>query len=259
MTTKDSPESDSEYVLAEEEFLKEDDPIDKVISSSLGNPVEEDSDAESESSSSNENQPLEGGITKTEKSVDEPEPYSESELETIRDKVFALKAEGNAFYRDKDFYKAMGIYTDGIELCRNQFDEERSILYSNRAACHLTKEEYVEAEEDCTAAIALNENYLKAILRRAHAREKLDKLSPALEDYQKVVELDPRNATAIPAVLRLPDQIKEQQEKMKEECISKLKDLGNLVLKPFGLSTDNFKMIQDPNTGGYNIQFSQEK
>lgn len=83
------------------------------------------------------------------------------------------------------------------------------------------------------------------------------KLDESLEDYTKVLELDPASKEAAEALPDLNRRITERNEKMKTEMMEKLKDLGNLVLRPFGLSTNNFQMTQDPSTGGYSFNFKQ--
>lgn len=95
--------------------------------------------------------------------------------------------------------------------------------------------------------------------RRAALYEETDKLDESLDDYKKILELDPGNHDARAAQVRLPPLINERNEKMKGEMIEKLKDLGNLVLRPFGLSTSNFEMKQDPSTGSYSINFNQNQ
>lgn len=93
--------------------------------------------------------------------------------------------------------------------------------------------------------------------RRAKLYEQDDKPDEALADYKKVSELDSSQREACEALVRLPPIINERNEKLKTEMMSNLKNLGNMILRPFGLSTQNFQMQQDPNTGSYSINFNQ--
>ncbi|KAL8382177.1 hypothetical protein RB595_006116 [Gaeumannomyces hyphopodioides] len=102
----------------------------------------------------------------------------------------------------------------------------------------------------------------KALMRRARARSEeggWSNLAGAEEDYKALsgmANLGPADRKVVQAQLRaLPPRTKAAQEKEMGEMWGKLKQLGNGILSPFGLSTDNFKMVQDEKTGGYSMNF----
>lgn len=102
----------------------------------------------------------------------------------------------------------------------------------------------------------------KALMRRARARGEQDgwsNLEGAIEDYKRLAgmgNLSAADRKIVQAQLRvLPPRAKAAQEKETAEMWGKLKDLGNGLLKPFGMSTDNFNMVKDEKTGAYSMNF----
>ncbi|KAJ9646050.1 hypothetical protein H2204_000712 [Knufia peltigerae] len=106
----------------------------------------------------------------------------------------------------------------------------------------------------------------KLLLRRGRARTNVEPqtwtdLSAALEDY-KTLQSPPYFDTLPPsdqrtvrqALVVLPPQVNRAKEKEVADMMGKLKDLGNGILKPFGLSTENFKVTQGEG-GGYSLSF----
>jgi hypothetical protein len=61
------------------------------------------------------------------------------------------------------------------------------------------------------------------------------------------------------ALRTIPPKLEEAKTNEMGEMVGKLKQLGNGILKPFGLSTDNFNMVKDEKTGGYNLSFGQNR
>jgi tetratricopeptide (TPR) repeat protein len=178
------------------------------------------------------------------------------------------------------------MYSQGLDCCPTSCRKERSVLYSNRAAANfhlippkdqgltssatsidselttevLSRKEFQDSViTDCTQALSLDPSYLKALQKRAEVYRDYDdsdaKLDECLSDFQRILELDPPNSNQVKQVIRnLEAQIQHRNERLKDEMLGKLKDLGNVLLKPFGLSTNNFEM--SPNdSGGYSLNF----
>ncbi|XP_036342001.1 tetratricopeptide repeat protein 1 [Rhagoletis pomonella] len=182
---------------------------------------------------------------------------SSEELQQNKEQSDRMKLEGNELFKAEEPLRAIEIYTSALHICPTSCTKERAILYCNRAAAKIKLDSKKSAIDDCSKAIELWPGYVRALMRRAKLCEQEDRLEDALADYKRVCELEPNQREAQEAVAHLPAQINERNERLKTEMMSKLKDLGNMFLKPFGLSTDNFQMQQDPSTGSYSVNFQQ--
>ena len=126
------------------------------------------------------------------------------------------------------------------------------------------KEEMKKLEDDDKRREDIQRIRAKALMRRAKAKSELAgwaNLQGAEEDYRAVDglgTLGPVDRKIVQKALReLPERIKEARDKEMGDMMGKLKELGNGILKPFGMSTDNFKMVKDEKTGGYSMSFNQ--
>lgn len=108
---------------------------------------------------------------------------------------------------------------------------------------------------------------VKMLMRRAKAKTELggwSNLQAADEDYRVLLSptmepaLSPTDKRSVLENARaLGPRLNKAKEQEMAEMMGKLKGLGNSFLKPFGLSTENFKFEQDAKTGGYSMNFDQ--
>uniref|UniRef100_A0A8C0B4J4 Protein unc-45 homolog B n=1 Tax=Buteo japonicus TaxID=224669 RepID=A0A8C0B4J4_9AVES len=119
-----------------------------------------------------------------------------------------LKEEGNKYFQANDYEKAVQSYTQAIKL--NKDKALQAVLYRNRAACFLKKEEYAKAASDASRAIDINASDIKALYRRSQALEKLGKLDQAFKDAQKCATIEPRNKNFQETLRRLGANIQDK-------------------------------------------------
>ncbi|KAG9244083.1 import receptor [Calycina marina] len=119
-----------------------------------------------------------------------------------------LKAAGNTAYGSQNYPLAIDLYGKAI-ICKPD-----PIFYSNRAACYNALADWNKVIEDTTAAIALDNEYVKALNRRANAYEKLEQYSEALLDFTASCIIDSfRNDASAQAVERLLKKVAEAKGK----------------------------------------------
>ncbi|KAI8929917.1 hypothetical protein BC831DRAFT_441589 [Entophlyctis helioformis] len=131
-------------------------------------------------------------------------PVLEDDVNVIEEALIE-KEKGNAYFKRKDYKKAVACYTKSIKL--NAADVTPVV---NRAMAYLKLERWAEAEADCTLGLAMQPKNVKALWRRGIAQKQLGKLGPAGNDLEMAAVLEPTNA-AIKEELNALRALQKQQ------------------------------------------------
>ncbi|XP_063001645.1 mitochondrial import receptor subunit TOM34 [Elgaria multicarinata webbii] len=108
-------------------------------------------------------------------------------------RIADLRQAGNEQFRNGQYSQAATLYGRALELLEAAGDknaEEKSVLYSNRAACYLKDGNCSLCIKDCSAALDLVPFGIKPLLRRAAAYEALERYQLAYVDYKTVLQID---------------------------------------------------------------------
>jgi tetratricopeptide (TPR) repeat protein len=125
----------------------------------------------------------------------------------------------------------------------------------NAAACFMKQEKFSDAEVHLSEAIRHHPSYERAYLRRAECFYAMEKWSSAHADWDTAVTKF--NAKLDQETSAKRDIAKQKTDEEMKKMLGQLKDLGNMFLGKFGLSTDNFKFDKDPNSGNYSMRFEK--
>lgn len=125
-----------------------------------------------------------------------------------------VKMEANELFKCGKIDEAIVKYTQALAACRNN-DKDKLVkadIYANRAACHRQLYMSKKVVHDCTEALKLNPNHVKALIRRGQAQESLEKFKEALEDFQRANYLAPGTPVAVQGASRIRSALKRERK-----------------------------------------------
>lgn len=109
--------------------------------------------------------------------------------EEAKSKAAEYKAQGNDYFKKKEYDQAIDAYTTAIEYMPTE-----ATYYSNRSACYMAIKKYEKALEDGVMARALKPDWPKACYRMAVARMALDRFEDAAVSAWEGLQKDDNNS-----------------------------------------------------------------
>ncbi|VDO40269.1 unnamed protein product [Haemonchus placei] len=153
----------------------------------------------------------------------------------------SLKDAGNCALKRGEYSKANEYYTDALQLTNENDKELRAVLYRNRSLLRLKQNDFEGAESDATKAIEYNGADVKALYRRALAREHLGNVAAAFKDAKEALRLNPKDKSISELLQRLAIISNEKVEKT-TSMDNRVKDMKVLAFE--GSAKDKEQKLQ---------------
>lgn len=146
----------------------------------------------------------------------EKEKWEMSDDEKIA-KAEAAKEAGTALFKEKDFTGALSSYEMAADWISDIDSVEQTwcVCKLNSAQCHLNLKNYPSAAEAATAALEKDSKNVKALFRRACARNAMGLPEEALTDLKEALSLDPENAAVKAEMVKSKKAITDAKKKEK--------------------------------------------
>jgi tetratricopeptide (TPR) repeat protein len=119
-----------------------------------------------------------------------------------------LKGEGNDLFKCGDMDNAVKKYTEALEHCKDDEAALKADILANRAACNRQLYQPDLVINDCSEALELVPNHIKALIRRAQAYESVERYKHSLADFEMVCRLSPNTDVAIAGQARVRTALK---------------------------------------------------
>ncbi|XP_071350129.1 peptidyl-prolyl cis-trans isomerase FKBP5 [Trachinotus anak] len=150
----------------------------------------------------------------------------EMDLKEKLDLAAGVKHKGNQYFKTGRYFQAVVQYqriVSWLEMeCGTGIEQQKRIhdfiltAHLNLALCFLRIKEFSQAVENCNKVIELDESNEKALYRRGEARLLRNEFSLALTDFQQVLQVNPSNRAARAQISICQTKIKEHYEQDKK-------------------------------------------
>ncbi|KAM9235591.1 sperm-associated antigen 1 [Leptosomus discolor] len=136
-------------------------------------------------------------------------PMIEKKIDTTgmtkKEKIFIAareKEKGNEAFAIGDYMEAVTYYTRSISVIPT------AAAYNNKAQAEIKLQDWDSALQDCEKVLDMEPGNVKALMRRATVHSQLQNYQRAVEDLNKVLSVEPENAIAKKNLLEIEKKLK---------------------------------------------------